>query len=65
MGADPGLPPGAYQLTFKDVPVDAFWSVSVYNSAGYFQPNPRHLHYVNSVTAVPNERRLHHRSLHG
>ena len=55
MGADPGLPSGAYQLTFKDVPVDAFWSVSVYNSAGYFQPNPRHLYSVNSVTAVPNE----------
>ena len=45
MGADPGLPPGAYQVTFKDVPVDVFWSVSVYNSAGYFQPNPRHLYY--------------------
>jgi hypothetical protein len=55
VGADPGLPPGAYQLTFKDVPVDAFWSVSVYNSAGYFQPNPRDLYSVNSVTAVPND----------
>ena len=26
----------AYQLTVKDVPVDGFWSVIVYNKAGYF-----------------------------
>ena len=23
----------------KDVPVDGFWSVSVYNAEGYFEPN--------------------------
>ena len=55
VGVDPALPPGEYELTFKDVPVDAFWSVSVYNSAGFFEPNPRHLYSVNSVTGVPNE----------
>ena len=26
-----------YRLTVKDVPVDGFWSVSVYNSEGYFR----------------------------
>ena len=30
----------AYKLRVKDVPVDAFWSVSVYNAAGYFEKNP-------------------------
>jgi hypothetical protein len=49
------MTPGDYELTFTDVPVDAFWSVSVYNSAGFFEPNPRHLYSVNSITGVPNE----------
>ncbi|MGA8330917.1 MAG: DUF1214 domain-containing protein [Mycobacterium sp.] len=54
VGVDPALPPGEYELTFKDVPVDAFWSVSVYNSAGFYQPNIRNLYSVNSITGVPN-----------
>ena len=29
-----------YRLTVKDVPVDGFWSISVYNAEGYFQKNP-------------------------
>ncbi len=28
-----------YRLTVKDVPVDGFWSVSVYNAEGYFETN--------------------------
>ena len=55
VGVDPALPPGEYELTFKDVPVEAFWSVSVYNAAGFFEPNPRNLYSVNSITGVPNE----------
>lgn len=54
LGVDPALPPGEYELTFKDVPADAFWSVSVYNAAGFFEPNPKNLYSVNSVTGVPN-----------
>src|SRR6185436_10804018 len=34
-------PVGEYELTARDVPVDAFWSVSVYNAQGYFEPNDR------------------------
>ena len=54
VGVDPQLPPGRYALTLRDVPVDAFWSVSVYNEQGYFEPNARDVYSVNSVTAVPD-----------
>lgn len=40
-----------YRLTVGPVPVDGFWSLTVYNSAGYLQPNPRNLYAVNSLTA--------------
>ena len=40
-----------YRLTLKDVPVDGFWSVSVYDSDGRFAPNPQQAYTVNSVTA--------------
>lgn len=40
-----------YRLTVKDVPVDAFWSVSVYNSEGYFQANPYNAYSLNDTTA--------------
>jgi hypothetical protein len=50
VGVDPNVPPGDYELVFKDVPVDAFWSVSVYNARGFFEPNEKNLYTVNSVT---------------
>jgi hypothetical protein len=50
VGVDPRVPPGDYQLVFADVPVDAFWSVSVYNAEGFFEPNDKDLYSVNSVT---------------
>ncbi len=54
IGVDPNMPPGDYELVFKDVPVDAFWSVSVYNRGGFFEPNEKNLYTVNSVTGKPN-----------
>ena len=45
----------AYQLTVRDVPVDGFWSVSVYNEAGFFAPNPEQKYSLNSVTASRGE----------
>lgn len=41
----------AYHLVVKDVPVDAFWSISVYNAKGYFEPNKENAYSVNNLTA--------------
>jgi len=43
----------AYRLTLKDVPVDGFWSVSVYNKDGFFDKNPQNAYTLNNVTAKP------------
>lgn len=51
---DPGLPVGEYRVTVHDVPVDAFWSVSLYNAEGYFEANEHGRYNVNSITAVPD-----------
>jgi hypothetical protein len=40
-----------YKLNVKDVPVDAFWSVSLYNANGYFEKNPYDAYSLNSITA--------------
>ncbi len=37
--------------TVGDVPVDAFWSISVYNRDGFFEPNDQGVYSVNSLTA--------------
>jgi hypothetical protein len=50
----PGVAPGRYQMTFRDVPADAFYSVSVYNADGYFEPGPSGVTNVNSVFGTTN-----------
>jgi hypothetical protein len=40
----------AYTLTVKDVPVDGFWSVSVYDAEGYFVYNDYRAYSINNVT---------------
>ncbi len=40
-----------YRLHVKDVPVDGFWSVSVYNAKGYFEKNPAGAYTLNNLTA--------------
>ena len=51
---DPELPPGEYQITLKDVPCDAFWSVTVYNKDGVIEENDRGFYNINSVNAERN-----------
>jgi hypothetical protein len=50
-----GGSPGEYKVTVKDVPVDGFWSISVYNADGFFEPNERNAYSVNNLTATANE----------
>ena len=33
------------------VPVDGFWSISLYNEEGYFEKNDRNAYTVNTITA--------------
>ena len=40
-----------YKLNVRNVPVEAFWSVSVYNAQGYYEKNPYNAYSLNSVTA--------------
>jgi hypothetical protein len=40
-----------YKLTVGDVPVGGFWSLTVYNSDGYLQPNPDNVYSVSNTTA--------------
>ncbi len=55
IGVAPALPVGQYELTVGDVPVDGFWSISVYNADGYFEPNDAGVYSVNSVTGVRDD----------
>jgi hypothetical protein len=40
-----------YRLCVDRVPVDGFWSVTVYNEDGYFTPNPQNAYSLNNITA--------------
>jgi len=41
-----------HKLTVRDVPVDGFWSLSVYNEKGYFEKNDLGSYSINSVTGT-------------
>jgi hypothetical protein len=43
-----------HSLTVKDVPVDGFWSISLYNKEGYFEENEHHAYSINNITAEKN-----------
>lgn len=40
-----------YRLNVGHVPVNSFWSVSVYNAGGYFEKNPYDAYSLNNLTA--------------
>jgi hypothetical protein len=43
------------RLTVKDVPVDGFWSVCVYNAQGFFEKNEANAYALNNLTAETND----------
>jgi hypothetical protein len=44
-----------YILNVKSVPVDGFWSISVYNGDGYYEPNEREAYSLTNLTAKKDE----------
>ncbi|CUH46590.1 DUF1214 domain-containing protein [Ruegeria atlantica] len=44
-----------YRVTVGDVPVDGFWSVTIYNAEGYLEANDLGVNNYNSVTAEQND----------
>jgi hypothetical protein len=41
-------------LRVRDVPVDGFWSITVYNAAGFFEENALNAYSINNLTARPS-----------
>lgn len=54
VSVEPHLPIGRYTITAKDVPVDAFWSVTVYGADGFLHKNDLDAYSVNSVSGIKN-----------
>ena len=53
---EPNLPVGEFKIEVPAiVPVDAFWSLSLYNADGFFEKNDRNAYVINSVTADRHE----------
>lgn len=55
ISVDENLPVADYRLRLDDVPVDAFWSVSLYNAAGFFEVNALGVNSINSLTATADD----------
>ncbi|MFA3918788.1 DUF1254 domain-containing protein [Ruegeria hyattellae] len=56
LNIEPGLPLGEYKIHVPaDVPVNAFWSVSLYNADGFFELNARDSYVVNSVSGTKSD----------
>ena len=64
VGGDPKVNDGktAYTLALKDVPVDGFWSISVYNARALREESAEHL-LAQQRHGEAESRRLVHRAL--
>lgn len=45
----------SHSVMAKDVPVDAFWSITVYGADGFIKENPEGRYSFNNITAKPNK----------
>ena len=41
-----------YRLSVNNVPLDGFWSVSVYNAEGFFEKNQLNAYSINNITGT-------------
>ncbi len=56
LNVNPGLPIGEYKIEVpEDVPVEGFWSVSMYNAEGFYERNDRNAYNFNNLTGERNE----------
>lgn len=46
---------GRFELTMTDVPVDGFWSISVYDAKGFFAKNDSDSYSVNSIVGIRDD----------
>ncbi|MBH3429666.1 DUF1254 domain-containing protein [Pseudomonas alkylphenolica] len=44
-----------YRLNIGEVPVQGFWSISVYDADGHYRPNPQEAYTLNNLTAKKGE----------
>lgn len=51
---EPNLPVGRYTITAAAVPVEAFWSITVYGADGFLHANELDAYSVNSVSGSKN-----------
>ena len=54
-GAKNWLGATIHRLDVKDVPVDGFWSISLYNAEGFFEPNNLNAYTINNITAKKSD----------
>lgn len=56
LNVEPGLPVGEYKIDLPaDVPIGAFWSVSLYNAEGFYEENTLGVYNINSVMGERND----------
>lgn len=44
-----------HTLTMKEIPVEGFWSISVYNKDGFFEINDLGVNSINNVTGKKSD----------